>query len=153
VSGELYDLPGLEVGDPLMAEAMTSHTLVGYRDGPYPMASGNCFSVRVDPGEEYRIVNFGYENLREAIRRGITWPIQILPIALKLAVIHDTRIPDSWYSKQWCETCCPTRFLPPPQRLAHLRDIERGHRIETGTTVQYPLPRNHPVLAEPEVKS
>jgi hypothetical protein len=91
----------------LKAEVITSQTLIGYSLGPYPMKRGNCFSVEVDGGGEYRVVNFGLENLREMIARGmISWPIDIQLLNTTRAVMADPRIPAEWYS-DYCLTCWP----------------------------------------------
>jgi hypothetical protein len=162
IDPSLYDLPGLEVGEPLDAVEITTTTLVGYhykKEEQFPRPRGNCFSVEVPDHGEYRIVNFSYENIKEAVRRGVSWPIKILPIGRRVAVLHDARIPWDWYDSKWCETCCPDRLLPPPQRLLHLLEIERGVRVErdvvmlggtVGRSVQYALGRPRLTLEDPD---
>ncbi len=119
-----------------MAVGVTYQTMVGSW-GDFPREHGNCFGVEVD-GREYRVVNFIQENLAEAIKRGITWPIKVKLISERHAVIHDERIPDSWYSKEFCEVCCPKEMLPVNQLLRHDRQIARGERKETPASGRIP---------------
>jgi hypothetical protein len=86
--------------------------------------------VTGDDGQEYRIVNFGYENMQELQRRGLTWPVTCKVIGGRTAVINDARIGDRWYDNRYCEVCCPQDLLPPQQLLQHERAIERGDRKE-----------------------
>ena len=114
------------------AVRVTTTTLVGYdRKAKFPIDRGNCFSMQAEDGTDYRIVNFIHENLEEAIRLGITYPIKIQPLAKEsaVAIIIDERIPDAWYSVRYCECCCPDVLLPHPQRMAHKRQEIRGERI------------------------
>lgn len=110
----------------LNAVHITSQTLVGCDDSKFPVTRGNCFSVRTDDFKEYRIVNFYVENWDEMIRRGLELPVKIHPLSEWVAVIQDERIPDSWYSDHYCETCCPLQHRPLPQVLAHSRRVQRG---------------------------
>lgn len=109
---------------------ITFQTLVGHWAEKFPYPSGNCFSVEFDDGTQARIVNFGVENLREAIKRGVNYPIKCRLIDEKHAIIHDERIPDNWYKDLWCECCCPKELLPLPQKLVHERQILQGARKE-----------------------
>jgi hypothetical protein len=43
------------------AKNITSVTLVGFIKNEFPMSRGNCFGVRTEEGEEYKIINFNYE--------------------------------------------------------------------------------------------
>lgn len=71
-------------------------TLVAYM-GDFPRESGNCFSM-VTENKSYGIVNFHAENLEELIERKVVkWPIKIIPISEKEALICDERIPNEWY--------------------------------------------------------
>lgn len=116
----------------LEAVSVESYTLAGIyvptQKEDWPISHGNCFTVLTEGGKSYRIVDFAYENLEEALRRGLTWPIKIFPLSACVAVIHDPRIPDDWYRDYWCEVCCPEELLPLPQILAHKRQIARGER-------------------------
>lgn len=114
----------------IYAKKITWVTLVGVFIKTYPAEHGNCFSVKATDGKEYRIVNFNHENMEEALRRGLKFPIKIKPIGKCVAIIHDSRIPDNWYDKVWCEVCCPGYLLPMPQTMRHERQIERGELIE-----------------------
>jgi hypothetical protein len=116
---------------------ITTVTLVGYNPTKYPTERGNCFSVRADDGSGYRIVNFSYENLQELIRCGISLPleIRILDHTKGVAVIHDSRIPDEWYDKTFCEVCCPEALLPTTQKLRHERQEARGERVVGNSVV------------------
>ena len=120
----------MEIKDNLKkALGITTVTLVGFF-GDFPRKYGNCFSVRTE-NEQYRIVNFNYENLTELINNNIvTWPIKISTLSNNIAIICDERIPNEWYSNRFCETCTPISLLPIPQRLKHFLDIERGIREE-----------------------
>lgn len=115
------------------ATSITTHTLVGVGDGPYPMKHGNCFSIKCGGDKEYRVVNFNYENLVHLLKEKlIEWPITVLVFwegsagESRTAMIHDHRIPDNYYQDFFCETCCPRDYLPIPQRLRIQRDLESG---------------------------
>lgn len=132
---------------PVMATKATSTTLVGYfykkQEPPYP--EGNCFSVLAGDESYYRIVNFHHANLKALLNQGLTWPIPILDLGRKVAIIHDARIGHRWYRERWCDTCCPAEWLPWPQRLEKLRDAARGARVESSgkggiSFVRYPIP-------------
>jgi hypothetical protein len=120
------------------AVAVTSVTMVGVCTDKYPVKHGNCFSVMTDDDEEYRIVNFSHENWCEMFNRDkITLPTTILPIDNKRAIIHDHRIPHSWYDDKWCTTCCPESLLPINQQLEFMRDDEAGRRVVHSNFVSY----------------
>lgn len=113
-------LDGVEIG---------SQTLIG-SFGEFPRSIGNCFDLITSDGKYYRIVNFVVENLEELLRIGLTWPVKILPLGERTAVICDGRIGDEWYDKEYCTVCCPSNLLPHPQQTKHLRQILRGDRVE-----------------------
>lgn len=128
-------------GRPFQAVEIGSVTSMGCGRGPYPMSRGNCFDVIDGDGRGYKILNFGYENLKEALRRGtsddpwapgVAWPIACLALGDHSAVIHDPRIPTDWYMSEWCEVCCPESMLPVPQIL---RNRLREASGETQTTL------------------
>lgn len=104
-------------------------TLVGTGGQEFPYKRGNCFSMHNDEGEGYRIVNFNVENLKELIKRGLTWPIKVHPISKRHAILHDERIPHEWYDDRFCSICCPESLLPLPQRAAKFRDREYGVEV------------------------
>ena len=109
---------------------ITGQTLVG-SSGSFPRKFGNCFSIEAENGKNYRILNFKVENIKELIKRKVlSWPIKCESLSEHSAVINDGRIPDDWYMDRFCEVCTPIDLLPLPQRLKHLRDIQRGKRIE-----------------------
>ncbi len=122
-----------------LAIQIAEHTLLCVMSCSFPLPFGNCFSVLCSDGSQYRIVNFVLENLYEAVRRGVSWPIKVKPISEHCAVIHDERIPHSWYQDHWCEVCCPERLLPVQQRLAHDRDEACGARVVSvcGVTINF----------------
>lgn len=91
------------------------------------MAFNNCFSVEGDDGHQYRIVNFYVECLQNL---PIEWPIEIKVLEGNVAVIHDDRIPNRFYNKTFCTTCCPKHLLPITQKLEREREISRGQRVE-----------------------
>lgn len=101
-------------------------TLVAVDTRKYPVQHGNCCTVETEGGERYRILNFYAENLREAVERGVSWPIRILALSGSHAVVHDCRIPRSWYRPDYCESCTPLELLPPQQALAYAREKEIG---------------------------
>lgn len=112
-----------------LATAIGSQTLVGFTKQTFPAKRGNCFGVETANGtSEFRIVNFVVENLEELLSRGLCWPIRIVELDNRVAVINDERIPDDWYREDFCETCCPESLLPTPQILKHERDKLRGWR-------------------------
>lgn len=117
-------------------------TLVGVSSTDYPLGLGNCFDlitqseipqtlpekIKVMESNSYRIVNFVYENFIELFERGtLNWPVKIHPISKSLAILHDERIPHSWYPKEFCQVCCGYEHLPITQKLAKDRDIKSGH--------------------------
>lgn len=108
------------------AVAITSVTLVGYHIKEYPAENGNCFSMRCDDNTEYRIVNFNAENMKELLKHGLTYPIEILPMSEHIAVIDDGRIGERWYSKKYCTVCCPYNLLPIPQQFKKKREEKFG---------------------------
>jgi len=113
------------------AIAFGSVTLVGYF-GNFPRKHGNCFSVKANDEKYYRILNFNHENLTELIKREtVSFPIKISVLKERFAVIVDGRIPNEWYSRTFCENCCPRDLLPAPQRINQILDIQRGIRTET----------------------
>jgi len=108
-----------------------SSTLLGVNKSKFPVRHGNCFSMRADNGHSYRIVNFYLENLEEGIRREkMTLPVRLYilsdPYKSGVAIIFDPKIPTSWYSAQFCETCTPVEYLPFPQRVSHALKLESG---------------------------
>jgi len=107
------------VDDSELAVKLESQTLVGfiYRDQTFPRSEGNCFSVTTESGKSFRIVNFCVENLHELTINGISWPFKIKVLHGDTAVLHDERIPPSWYAKEFCENCCPQELLPLSQKL------------------------------------
>ena len=122
------------------ATNITIVTLVGILKDNYPLTDGNCFSVNVENEvKDYRIVNFGYENLKELLRQGLTWPIKIKILSGRTAIIHDYRIPDDWYFEHFCGVCCPQSLLPVNQQVQRERAIERGDIKEYPATEDYPF--------------
>lgn len=130
----------IESGSLFMAHTLGSQTLVGVGRVERPSESGNCFGVFAQKVtrddiiggvvEEYKIVNFNAENLNALVALGLTWPIQCKLLAGRTAIIHDPRIGERWYSRRYCEVCCPRSLLPLPQIQIHERDIMRGVRVE-----------------------
>ena len=116
----------------VQATAVLGHTLVGYSTDTFPISGrgGNCFSVATNDGR-LRILNFGYENLEELQRQGLSWPLKCIKLDEGLGVVADNRIGDRWYSATFCEACTPRNWLPTPQRLRQLREIDRGARDES----------------------
>lgn len=113
----------------LKAIEVTRYTLLGV-SGKFPFDGGNCFSVIADDGNEYRIINFVYENLEHLLAAGLTWPIGIRALTESVAVFHDSRIPDDCYPSRFCDVCCPKALLPLPQTLRHERNVMQGIREE-----------------------
>jgi hypothetical protein len=112
------------------ASSITSSTLVGVAKSKPPYKNGNCFSLACGKREEYRIVNFNLENLKHLLRCGLTWPVKISKISDRLAILHDERIPDEFYDKEYCEVCCKKDLLPVTQQSRIMRQIKRGQRID-----------------------
>jgi hypothetical protein len=110
---------------------ITSYTLIGVIKSKFPVRHGNCFSMKASNGIEYKIVNFYYENIKEGISRGkLTLPVRLYILGdiehSRTAIIYDPKIPTSWYSARFCETCCPVEYLPFPQRITHALKRESG---------------------------
>jgi len=107
-------------------------TLLGVRPRTFPSDDGNCFSVCVSGAKhkEYKVCNFGYENIQHLFTKGLKWPVKVTIIGEWTAIINDERIPETYYRDTYCEICCPEDLLPEPQR-AHLdREVRRGRRIK-----------------------
>lgn len=100
-------------------------TLVGYdvRNG-FPIDGGNCFDLIDVDGSRHRVVNFGYENLIEWIKRTGQTDITVrcIPKSDKLWEICDERIPKEWYNGEYCTVCTPLRMLPIEQRKEYLKN-------------------------------
>lgn len=99
-------------------------TLVGYMtDGGFPINGGNCFDLIDTDGSRHRVVNFGYENLKEWMKRTGQTDICVrcIPKSDRLWEICDERIPNEWYNKEYCTTCTPIRLLPFEQRKEYVK--------------------------------
>ena len=136
----------------LKATAVIGYTLIGVWGKP-PHDRGNCFSVRADDGNEYKIVNFVHENLEALIAAGLTWPTGIRVLEGRTAVIHDRRIPHNWYQSRFCEVCCPRSLLPLPQTLRHEREVMQGVREERDGAVMIRLGGDPECLVTPNVRA
>lgn len=122
----------------IRVDGVSNCTLVGFSKNGFPLKRGNCFSVyrgQLEPLDidkpyyEYRVLNFNYENLEHLLEtKVVSWPIGVVVYEKRFALIHDTRIPNEYYQKHFCEVCCPEDLLPMPQRLALDRMILRGER-------------------------
>ncbi len=113
-----------------MARCVGETTCVGFNADKYPAEHGNCFSVEnVTDGKGFKILNFIHENLAELMREGLTWPVRCQSLSDRHAVIHDERIPDSFYERWFCEVCCPVDLLPSPQLLRRERWIATGYLV------------------------
>lgn len=107
-------------------------TMIGICDKNYPIKGGNCFSMDTKEGREYRILNFGVENLNELIRRGLELPVRLHVLregeSRGIAVLNDERIDNQWYNQDLCTVCTPYDILNLTQRLKIWRDEESGYR-------------------------
>ena len=123
-----------------------SHTLVGVDTSGFPVRRGNCFSVEGDDGQEYRVVNFAFENLEELQRRGLRFPIQCENLGRNRAIVQDPRIGERWYADRYCEVCCPNEMLPCNQRDVYRRQEMSGERSSFGgcTTIRFTVKREFP---------
>jgi hypothetical protein len=141
--------------DLFMAEAEGFRTMVGFSNkGEPPYESGNCFGVYrqkvtrddVISGSvtQYKIVNFNADNLDALLKLGLKWPIQCKVLLGRIAIIHDPRIGERWYSNRYCETCCPTDLLPITQIQRHERETMRGDREEGDGFVKLRIPFRPP---------
>ena len=118
------------------AVRMTSMTLVAFcnPDRKFPMPAGNCFTVATAAGNDYKILNFGWENLEHLLNeKTVAWPLKIHPLSERYAVLHDPRIPAEYYPDHFCETCTPRRLQPLPQRLRFDLRVQRGEISVTET--------------------
>jgi hypothetical protein len=97
--------------------------------------SGNCFSVHNSKtDEDFRIVNFGYENIKMLLELNIVeYPIKIWKLDEGIAIVHDKRIPNRFYWGEYCTCCCPNNLLPLPQRARHDLGIQRGQINHNGS--------------------
>jgi len=120
------------------AAVVTSHTLV-CPDDEIPHYRGNCFSIKTADEQHFRVVNFNYENLEELQAAGLKFPIQCRKLGEGTAIFHDPRIGERWYSRRYCEVCCPESLLPIPQIQSHERDVMRGVRKKGNGWIQIDL--------------
>jgi hypothetical protein len=100
-------------------------TLVGYMtDGGFPINGGNCFDLIDTDGSRHRVVNFGYENLKEWMKRTEQTDITVrcIPKSDRLWEICDDRIPKEWYTSEYCTVCTPIRLLPFEQRKQYVKN-------------------------------
>lgn len=114
-------------------------TLLGVGGKP-PFKIGNCFSVNLQEGGWAQIVNFNHENLNHLLSNEIiSYPIKVVLIGPKHAVFCDSRIPEEFYSEEFCTVCTPKNLLPMPQRIKQLIQIQSGIRKEfdNGITMNY----------------
>ena len=111
-------------------------TLVGYIFSSYPINGGNCFDLIDTDGSSHRVVNFGYENLEEWMKRTGQTDIVVrcIPKSDTLWEICDDRIPENWYNKEYCSVCTPIRMLPLEQRKKYLRD-NKFFKTKDGTVI------------------
>jgi hypothetical protein len=116
---------------------VTYCTLVGTVEKKYPFSHGNCFSMAASDGCEYRILNFHYENLKEAVRRGVELPVKILPVTASCALIADERIPSSWYSDRLCSVCTPEKFTGITGRVSEAIGIWCGYIEKSEHSIRY----------------
>lgn len=131
----------------ILATEVASRTLVAVHGSP-PYRRGNCFRVLAEDGNEYKIVNFVYENLELLLKHGLTWPLKISILGGRAAILHDERIPDEWYSTIYCEVCCPSSLLPHPQLARHQRQEARGERIVGDGFVSFKKSVQSPLTAD-----
>lgn len=114
---------------------------------------GNCFSLRSDE-REYKIVNFGYENLKMLIDMNIIkFPIRIWKLSDNVAIIHDERIDNRFYWDGFCEICCPYEFLPLPQKLARDLNVRRGVVVHHGNIITYNMKDKYEGCGIPRLSS
>lgn len=101
------------------------HTIVGVNTSSYPVFRGNCFDLLVR-GKTRRVVNFAYENLREAQSRFGLNDIEVEYVPKSndhRIIITDDRIPKDWYPKDWCSVCCPAREMPFEMRKRYFANM------------------------------
>lgn len=113
--------------DKVLCGGVGTVTLVGfhYRNPP-PYRSGNCFSL-YGKGGNYRIVNFNHENLEYLLENGfLEFPIEVTPLGGGVGIITDERIPEEWFSSEYCEVCCPRDLWPQPQKDRFNEKVESG---------------------------
>lgn len=80
------------------ATAILGRTLLGEnKKGPYPLIFGNHFCMLANDGKEYFIRNFRVENLEHLLTKTIDFPIKIIPLNEKEAIISDERISKNYY--------------------------------------------------------
>lgn len=99
-------------------------TLVNYIGHSYPIKGGNCFDLIDTDDSSHRVVNFGYENLKEWMKRTGQTDIAVrcIPKSDRLWEICDDRIPKEWYSSEYCTVCTPIRLLPFEQRKQYVKN-------------------------------
>lgn len=120
------------------ALSVTSQTLVGIGSSEFPLRHGNCFSMVCDDGSEYRIVNFYVENLKELEKGGVIEDgVMIMPISGRHAIIMDERIPNNWYSGEYCTTCTPFDLLPDTQKMGSILSELKGETTHSGSVISY----------------
>lgn len=100
-------------------------TLVAYdTHNGFPIVGGNCFDLIDTDGSRHRVVNFGYENLKEWMKRTEQTDITVrcIPKSDRLWEICDDRIPKEWYTSEYCTVCTPIRLLPFEQRKQYVKN-------------------------------
>lgn len=104
-------------------------TLVAFPKDRFPIEGrgGNCFSLIAEDKEYYSILNMGQENLEFLFEKGtVSWPLKLLRLDEKHALVYDPRVPDSFYRTAFCDCCTPERLMPLPQRIAKRMAMARG---------------------------
>ena len=104
-------------------------TLVAFSKHKFPIEGrgGNCFSLIAADKEYYEILNMGLENLEFLFEKDtVSWPLKLLRLDAKHALVYDPRVPDSFYRTAFCDCCTPERLMPLPQRIAKRMAMARG---------------------------
>jgi hypothetical protein len=118
----MFDITKLETS---YATSVGYVSCVGCMGNKYPKNYGNYFSLVTSKGKQYEIANFWYENLEYLLENNVvSYPLEIKVLDKKWAIIHDTRIPDNFYSE--------TSYRAPTKYWSIKQLAQRRRKIETG---------------------
>ena len=101
-----------------------------------PITGGNCFDL-IDDDKSHRVVNFCVENFKYITEKlNLTYIyVDLVEKSDTLWIIKDYRIPQEWYSKEYCIVCTPIRMLPTEQRKKYLSEHKfKKYTDESGTS-------------------
>ena len=78
----------------------------------FPIEGGNCFDLVDIDNSWHTVVNFGYENFKEWVKRSKMSDVMVrgIPGSDTAWEICDGRIPKEWYKRSNCPVCSPFKL-------------------------------------------